>query len=301
MSTVTSAHSEPQRLRKRLQQRRVVVDDEDARRFMASAAAWRSRGCSGQRELDEERGAFAGRAHDRDGAAVLLDDAVGDGETQSGALPDLLGREERIEDPPLEPGGIPCPVSANATSTAAAPTEPEMRMALRGESAIASRALVNRLMNTCSSWMAFPMTTGSSGPRSTVTSISRSRSCSCMRDSARSMTCLRSIGSRLAGAARPNVRRCEMISVALRTCCMAWRSSRDDSLLVRHGELDEVDRVADEQADVVERVVELVRDAGGELAERGELSRLDQLLLFVAQLLFAPLHLAVVSRRSPMM
>jgi len=32
-------------------------------------------------------------------------------------------------------------------------------------------------------------------------------------------------------------------------------------------------------------------DAGGELAERGEFSRLPELLLFVAQLLFAPLHL----------
>ena len=77
---------------------------------------------------------------------------------------------------------------------------------------------------------------------------------------------------------------------------MAWSSSRHDRRFVRHGELDEVDGVAHEQADVVERVVELVRDAGGELAERCELARLDQLLLFVAQLLFAPLHLA---RRFP--
>src|SRR2546426_9270541 len=60
----------------------------------------------------------------------------------------------------------------------------------------------------------------------------------------------------------------------------------DDLPLVRHAKLDEVDRVADEQAGVIEGVVELVGHAGGELAERGELSRLDELLLFVAELLF---------------
>src|SRR2546430_5700991 len=70
----------------------------------------------------------------------------------------------------------------------------------------------------------------------------------------------------------------------------------DDLPLVRHTELDEVDRVTDEQAGVVEGVVELVGHAGRELTERRELSRLDELLLFVAQLLFAPLHLG---RRLP--
>src|SRR6266571_3151046 len=59
-----------------------------------------------------------------------------------------------------------------------------------------------------------------------MTLISRSLSCSCMRESARSITCLREIGSRLTGAARPNVRRCEMISVALWTCCVVRRNSR---------------------------------------------------------------------------
>ena len=40
------------------------------------------------------------------------------------------------------PEGIPCPVSANAISTVAEPTEPAMRIALRGDSATASRALL---------------------------------------------------------------------------------------------------------------------------------------------------------------
>ena len=49
--------------------------------------------------------------------------------------------------------------------------------------------------------------------------------------------------------------------------------------------------VADEEADVVQRVVELVRDPGRQLAERRELAGLHQLLLLLAQLLLAALHL----------
>src|SRR5467141_1339886 len=58
-------------------------------------------------QLDEEGGAFAWRAHDGDRAAVLLDDPVRDGQAQARAFPDFLGGEERIEDPPLEPGWNP--------------------------------------------------------------------------------------------------------------------------------------------------------------------------------------------------
>src|SRR5438477_5775781 len=57
--------------------------------------------------------------------------------------------------------------------------------------------------------MGLAMTTASSEPRSTMSSIWRSRSCSRMRSRARSITCFTEIGSRLTGAARPNVRRCE--------------------------------------------------------------------------------------------
>src|SRR3989442_627160 len=61
--------------------------------------------------------------------------------------------------------------------------------------------------------------------------------------------------------------------------------------VVRRAQLDEVDRVAHEQGGVVEGVVELVGDARRELAERGQFSRLDELLLFLTQLLLRPLHL----------
>src|SRR5690349_10189542 len=45
---------------------------------------------------DAKRGAFARRALDGDVAGMLLDDAVGDRETEPCATPDALGREEWI-------------------------------------------------------------------------------------------------------------------------------------------------------------------------------------------------------------
>src|SRR5437016_4576848 len=53
---------------------------------------------------------------------------------------------------------------------------------------------------------------------------------------------------------------------------------------IRDAELEVIDRVADEEADVVQGVVQLVRDAGGEFADRGELASLDELLLLLMQL-----------------
>ena len=45
------------------------------------------------------------------------------------------------------------------------------------------------------------------------------------------------------------------------------------------------------------RVVQLVRDAGNRLAERGELLRLQQLVIQVARLIFKPLALADVAHQ----
>jgi hypothetical protein len=56
----------------------------------------------------------------------------------------------------------------------------------------------------------------------------------------------------------------------------------DDPLAIADPELDEIDDVAHEQADVVEGVVELVGNAGRQLAERRELGGLHELLLLVA-------------------
>src|SRR5438552_3965648 len=216
------AHSEPERLGKRLQQSRVVVDDEHVQRCHGAEVSLSAGKGNWMRNVAPSPG-------------VLTTEIV---PPCSLTIPYVMDKPRPVPFPTSlvvkngskirrsSPDGIPCPVSTNAISTAAELTEAEMRIALHGESTTASRAFVNRLMNTCSSWMGLPTTTASSGPRSSVTSISCSRSCSCTRDSARSITGLREIGSRLTGAARPNVRRCEMICVAFHTCCMAWRSSR---------------------------------------------------------------------------
>src|SRR5919109_626415 len=47
--------------------------------------------------MDNEAGELAGLALDLDFAAVILDDAVGDGQSQSGALANVFGGKKRIE------------------------------------------------------------------------------------------------------------------------------------------------------------------------------------------------------------
>ena len=49
--------------------------------------------------------------------------------------------------------------------------------------------------------------------------------------------------------------------------------------------VDQFDRDGREIVDEIERVLDLVRDAGGQLAERGELLRLDEAVLRGAQIL----------------
>src|SRR5256886_8230726 len=215
-------HSEPERLGKRLQKSRIVVDDENVRRCHGAEDSLSAGKGNWMRDVAPSPGVLATEIAPPCSLTIpyVMD------KPRPVPFPTSLVVKNGSKIRCSSPGGIPCPVSTNAISTVAEPTEAEMRIALRGESSTASRAFANRLMNTCSSWMGLPTTTGSSGPRSSVTSISCSRSCSCTRDSARSITGLREIGSRLTGAARPNVRRCELICVAFDTCCMAWRSSR---------------------------------------------------------------------------
>ena len=51
-----------------------------------------------RRQKDAEAGALADNAFDLEAAAVVLNHAVGDAQSQSGAVADALGREERVED-----------------------------------------------------------------------------------------------------------------------------------------------------------------------------------------------------------
>ena len=86
-------------------QRRLVFDDQHAsarqllqflgRRRRARRLPQRA---AGDRQLHEERRAAPGRRLDANAPAVLLDDRVRDGQSEPGALADVLGREERVED-----------------------------------------------------------------------------------------------------------------------------------------------------------------------------------------------------------
>ena len=127
--------------------------------------------------------------------------------------------------------GIPGPVSSKTILIRSRSSDETIRIFFRssGTSSSASRAFVSRLMKTCSSWIGLPCTVSSSGQRSRSTSIARSRSCSCISESARSITSSTSTASNVTGAARPKVRRWEMISVAFRTCSIAF--SRSSSAL----------------------------------------------------------------------
>src|SRR5256886_1360063 len=193
-------HSEPERLGKRLQQGRVVVDDGNVHRCHGAEVSLSAGKGNWMRNVAPSPGVLATEIAPPCSLTIpyVMD------KPRPVPFPTSLVVKNGSKIRCSSPGGIPCPVSTNAISTVAEPTEAEMRIALRGESSTASRAFANRLMNTCSSWMGLPTTTGSSGPRSSVTSISCSRSCSCTRDSARSITGLREIGSRLTGAARPD-------------------------------------------------------------------------------------------------
>ena len=51
-----------------------------------------------ERQMHDEARALAELARHGDRPAVILDDAIADGEAEAGALPDLLRREEGIED-----------------------------------------------------------------------------------------------------------------------------------------------------------------------------------------------------------
>src|SRR5439155_11175273 len=163
-------HPQPQGLGQRLQQGRVVVDDEDAQRPRHWEVSFVSAGARGRwmRNVAPAPGWLTTEIVPP--CSLMIPYVIE--RPRPVPLPTSLVVKNGSKIRRSSPGGIPCPLSANETSTAPESVEPKMRMALRGASATASRALVNKLMKTCSSCIAFPRTTGSSGRRSTVTSLS---------------------------------------------------------------------------------------------------------------------------------
>ena len=65
-----------------------------SRRVVTTPPVYR---CVHHRQFDDECGPFARFAVRRDGAAVFLDDAVTQAQTEPGAFTHLLGREKWIE------------------------------------------------------------------------------------------------------------------------------------------------------------------------------------------------------------
>src|SRR5256886_11603740 len=249
----------------------------------------RTRRSEGQ--VYEERGAFAWRAHHRDRAAVLLDDPVGDGQAQARALADLLGGEERIEDPPLEPGGNSAPgigerdvhrPGADRTRNAnLLARRLGHRVARVGQHIDEDLLQLNRIPHDQRLlWTQVYRDLDLAQPQ--LLPHERKRP----RDHVPQ-------GDRLAAdlGRPPEGTQVRDDLRGLADLLHGVAQLAEDLPLFRHGEVDQVHRITHEQADVLEWIVELVGDARGELAERGELSRLHELLLFVAQLLLAPLDL----------
>ena len=146
----------------------VVFDQQDrlaCRRAMSSlGGAGASAACARPRQRDREDRALADLALDLDVAPRLLDDAVGGGEPEAGALPHLLGREERLEDAVrARSGGMPVPLSVTITNTVE--SSPAVRMISRPPTGIASRALTARFISTCSSCDRSPNTGSGVGRR----------------------------------------------------------------------------------------------------------------------------------------
>src|SRR3989442_13966319 len=64
-----------------------------------------------------------------------------------------------------------------------------------------------------------------------------------------------------------------------------------DALMVCLTEFNQINSIADEQADVVQRIIKFMGNAGGKLSERCQFTGLDKLFLLLAQLLLAALYL----------
>src|SRR3989454_211832 len=245
----------------------------------------------GERQPDKERGAFARRAHDRDRAAVLLDDPIGDGQAQARAFPDLLGGEERIEDPPLQPGRNP--VAGVGERDLHRRGADRARNANRLARRVGHRVARIR-QQVDEDLLELDGIAYDHGLLRTKLErdLDRAQAELLLHEGKRSLDHVPQGDRFAADGGRPPER--AQVRDDLRGLADLLRGLTqlaDDLLLVRPAELDEVDRVAHEQADVVQGIVELVGDAGGELAENGKLAGLDELLLFVAQLVFAPPHL----------
>src|SRR5215831_16911629 len=241
------------------------------------------------RELDHEpRAGSAGL--DRDRAAVLLDDAVGDREAEAGSRSDLLRREERVEDALLELPRDPGPAvgEVDPDQLAFSARRDLDRLGARiGEGVARVGEQVDEDLLELDRVAEHDQLVAAE----VELDVDRAQPQLLLHQGQRALDHLVDVDGRerdRRGAAEgPQVRDDRRRLLHL---LQGVLELTNDRLPVVSAEPHLVEDVADEQADVVERVVELVRDAGRELAERRQLAGLDELLLLLPQLLLPALH-----------
>ena len=106
--------------------------------------------------------ALAGMIFDHDGPLMIFDDAIRNRKTQTRARSNLFRREEWVKDALLK-------IRRDARTGILTRSSTRSRLQRTGDGddfmrtfSKASRAFVRRLINTCSSWMALPITITSS-------------------------------------------------------------------------------------------------------------------------------------------
>ena len=225
----------------------------------------------------------------RDLSAVIADDAVADAQAEAGALADVARREERIEDA-REIRRVDAVARVGhrqldqVRRRVVADRDREPAIVRRR---IACSALSIRLSSTCCSWPKSASTFGTTGGKSVVSWTPDMRNAYSRSASTRWQTSTMSCGARAAPWRRANASRLRTMraarsdSSAMRRRSLATSSGGTRVDAVAQLLLDQL-RVAD---DAGERVVQLVRDAGNELADGRQLLRLDQLRLRRLQLL----------------
>ena len=227
---------------------------------------------------------WPGSLCDVDAAAVLLDDAIADREAEADVGPVVLGGEEGLEDALADLGGDAlAAVVDDERDARAAPSPASVRVATRSlpPPGMAVRALATRLSSTCASWPASARARGLPSDE-LVDELDLLIADERLGERQRVAHQLVEIDG---GAHRLFALHAEAEQVLhhRRGAARALFDVLERLVVGRGGRAigEEELHVAD---DAAERIVDLVGDAGAELAERRELLRLDELRLRLLEL-----------------
>ena len=229
-------------------------------------------------KFEDEPGALADHALAVDRAVVLAHDAVGDREAEAGALADRLGGEERVVDP-REVFARECPSRCRPVPPPALPSFMRRgRPTASRPSASRPCAFRNRLRNTCCSLCSSPSTITGSAASSRRTLMCCSSNWCSSSDSTSLMTALRSTGATSVPPRRGRPREVQQAVDDLRG---PERLAFDllEQPRARILGIGALQQHLREARDAGQRRVHLVRDAGGEQADRRHLLGDLQLLL----------------------